>query len=66
MKISIFKSKCPQCNSDEDVYIVDDGIIFLFRFFVGNNRLACGKCGITWREKQPDKKSEIKRRDNLF
>jgi rubredoxin len=55
--------KCPQCNSTKYVFMVDDGLTFLWRYFKNNNRLACRKCGTVWNEKEAAEKSRIKRED---
>ena len=48
-----WKSICPQCDSDEAVYVYDHGMKFFGRLLVLNNRFACAHCCITWRRKAP-------------
>lgn len=50
----IWKSYCPVCNIENNVYIFDDGIKLWLRLIVGNNRFACRNCKVTWRRKKPD------------
>jgi len=46
-------SFCPQCESDEAVYVYDRGLKLIRRFFIFNNRFACAQCNVTWRRKTP-------------
>ncbi|MBL8027056.1 MAG: hypothetical protein JNL74_11630 [Fibrobacteres bacterium] len=41
---------------------MDKGLKKIFRFLQGNNRLLCRDCYLTWREQEPDKRLQLKRK----
>jgi hypothetical protein len=47
------KQTCPHCHTSDYTHILDLGFKFIYRFLIMNNRFACRKCSITWRENKP-------------
>ena len=45
--------KCPFCNQNEYVDILDTGIKRYFRKISSNNRYYCLSCTATWRKSDP-------------
>lgn len=58
---NVSSAVCSRCRSSGIIRILDKGAKFIIRLLRGNNRYACYKCNITWREKAPERFSELKR-----
>lgn len=56
----LIKSRCPSCGDTTFVVVVDKGRKRLVRGLIGNNRLACVACKITWRRWKPDYCEEMR------
>jgi anti-anti-sigma regulatory factor len=52
---------CPNCGS-VNIYNHDRGWTHVFRLLILNSRLVCRNCHTTWRRKNPERFSKLKRK----
>jgi len=49
---------CPKCNTFE-THVFDKNWKKVYRKMMGNNRLYCRDCKITWKEKDPSRHQKL-------
>jgi transposase-like protein len=56
-----YEIECPQCGSAL-VKIIDRGIKYYLRKILNDNRYICLGCNVTWREKNPERYLNIRKK----